>query len=101
MLNPVFMPPDLCFDVFNLQRMNRESWFPDSYNRCLENFLQAFVPQIISRLKDQPQIAKVCKNTDLTGDNIFLQTLLYVVIYLTLVWYGSFSGSKFSLGLLH
>lgn len=40
--------------------MNRESWFPDSYNRCLENFLQAFVPQIISRLKDQPQIAKVC-----------------------------------------
>ena len=40
--------------------MNRESWFTDSYNRCLENFLQAFVPQIISRLKDQPQIAKVC-----------------------------------------
>ena len=41
------------------QRMNRESWFADSYNRCLENFLQAFVPQIINRLKDQPQIAKV------------------------------------------
>ncbi|XP_068686823.1 dedicator of cytokinesis protein 9-like [Montipora foliosa] len=41
-----------------LKRMNRESWFPDSYNRCLENFLQALVPQIISRLKDQPQIAK-------------------------------------------
>ncbi|XP_022797946.1 dedicator of cytokinesis protein 11-like [Stylophora pistillata] len=41
-----------------LKRMNRESWFPESYNRCLENFLQAFVPQIISRLKDQPQIAK-------------------------------------------
>ncbi|XP_078379462.1 dedicator of cytokinesis protein 11-like isoform X4 [Oculina patagonica] len=41
-----------------LKRMNRESWFTDSYNRCLENFLQAFVPQIISRLKDQPQIAK-------------------------------------------
>ena len=40
--------------------MNRESWFTDSYNRGLENFLQAFVPQIISRLKDQPQIAKVC-----------------------------------------
>ena len=39
--------------------MNRESWFPESYNRCLENFLQAFVPQIINRLKDQPQIAKV------------------------------------------
>ncbi|XP_073255433.1 dedicator of cytokinesis protein 11-like [Porites lutea] len=41
-----------------LTRMNRFSWFPESYNRCLENFLQAFVPQIISRLKDQPQIAK-------------------------------------------
>lgn len=41
-----------------LKRLNRESWFPESYNRCLENFLQAFVPQIISRLKDQPQIAK-------------------------------------------
>ncbi|XP_068686798.1 dedicator of cytokinesis protein 9-like [Montipora foliosa] len=41
-----------------LKRMNRQSWFPDSYNRCLENFLQALVPQIISRLKDQPQIAK-------------------------------------------
>ncbi|KAK2573394.1 Dedicator of cytokinesis protein 9 [Acropora cervicornis] len=41
-----------------LKRMNRESWFADSYNRCLENFLQAFVPQIINRLKDQPQIAK-------------------------------------------
>ena len=39
--------------------MNRESWFPDSYNRCLENFLQALVPQIINRLKDQPQTAKV------------------------------------------
>lgn len=39
--------------------MNRESWFQESYNRCLENFLQAFVPQIINRLKDQPQIAKV------------------------------------------
>ena len=45
--------------------MNRESWFPDSYNRCLENFLQALVPQIISRLKDQPQIAKVGATTNL------------------------------------
>ena len=49
-----------CFSLLDyLQRSNRESWFPESYNRCLENFLQAFVPQIISRLKDHPQIAKV------------------------------------------
>lgn len=61
----------LYFVLVNLQRMNRESWFTNSYNRCLENFLQAFVPQIISRLKDQPQIAKVWWLFSMFGDMLF------------------------------
>ncbi|XP_031567360.1 dedicator of cytokinesis protein 11-like isoform X3 [Actinia tenebrosa] len=40
------------------KRMNRDNWFPESLHRSLENFVQAFVPQIIKRLKELAQIAK-------------------------------------------
>ncbi|KXJ26177.1 Dedicator of cytokinesis protein 9 [Exaiptasia diaphana] len=41
------------------KRMNRDNWFPESFHRSLENFVQAFLPQIIKRLKDHAQIAKM------------------------------------------
>ncbi|XP_048588509.1 dedicator of cytokinesis protein 9 isoform X4 [Nematostella vectensis] len=40
------------------RRMNRDNWFPESFHRVLEHFMQAFVPEIIKRLKDLAQIAK-------------------------------------------
>lgn len=52
------------FHVFvNFQRMNRDNWFPESLHRSLENFVQAFVPQIIKRLKDLAKIAKVTNSS--------------------------------------
>ena len=66
--------------------MNRESWFPESYNRCLENFLQAFVPQIISRLKikepnDEPTITEV----RFAFGGLFLRLFVGLFVFLS-VW---------------